>query len=127
MRLPIVLASLLALAPSCYISRNYVNEPLDAERVAQLVPGQTTADQALALLGAPTDVVQLGKRSAWRYEHDQVKTAVATVIVFTAQNTDAQSDRVWLFFDEHDVLQHFGATLSAAKAEWAMPWSKPHE
>ena len=117
----------LLLGPGCYLSRNFVNEPIERERVARLVPGTTTAEQALALLGAPTEVVQLGKRSAWRYEHTQVKQAGLWLFVLGTLNTDSQSDRAWLFFDENDVLKHSGATLSAGSAEWSMPWQDSHE
>jgi hypothetical protein len=127
MRVQLALASVLLLLPGCFLSRNFVNQPITGPNVAKLVPGTTTADEALALLGAPSEVVQLGKRSAWRYEHTLNKTAGFTVIVFSALNSDIQSDRVWLFFDENDVLKHVGATLTAGTAEWAMPWSKEHE
>lgn len=127
MRNVLSLAVALLLVPGCFLRREFVNQPIERERVARLVPGTTTAEQALALLGAPTEVVQLGKRSAWRYEHTQVKTAGLVLIVLGAFNSDSQSDRAWLFFDENDVLKHSGATLTAGSAEWSMPWQDSHE
>ena len=95
--------------------------------LAGLTAGTTTAAQALELLGAPTEVIQLGRRSAWRYDHTVVKRTGLTVIVFTAINSDTQSDRAWLFFDENDVLTHFGSTLTAETSEWVPPWFTSHE
>jgi hypothetical protein len=43
------------------------------------------------------------------------------------RNFDSQQDRVWLFFDENEKLQHFGATLSAHTAEYKMPWERSHD
>jgi hypothetical protein len=111
----------------CFLARDTTNEPIRPGRVAGLVAGSTTASRALELLGAPTDVVQLGKRSAWRYDHAVTKRAGLTLLVFTAINTDTQSDRAWLFFDEDQVLTHFGTTLAADEAEWVLPWRDSHE
>jgi hypothetical protein len=111
----------------CFLTRDVVNEPLRAERIARLEPGKSTANDVLAVLGAPTEVVQLGKRSAWRYDHTITKRAALVFIVAGFVNTDTQQDRVWLFFDEADRLIHAGATLSAEHAEYSMPWSDLHE
>ena len=113
----------LLLTPSCVLSREFVNAPIDGESVSQLQPGTTTAAQAVELLGAPNEVVQLGRRSAYRYEHAQNKTAGLWLILVILLNRDTQADRTWLFFDENDVLSHVGTTLQAKDAEYAMPWS----
>lgn len=119
----------LALLPSCFfsscfLSRAHVNGPLENELIAsRLVPGKTTAAEVVAFLGAPNEVVQLGRRSAYRYEFTRQKTAGLTLIVFTMVNNDTQSDRAWLFFDENDVLSHVGSTLQAGDVEWKLPWS----
>jgi hypothetical protein len=123
----IALAAALALASGCFFSRNTTNEPLAADRIAKLVPGQSTASDALAQLGAPNEVVQLGRRSAWRYDHSVMKRAGLALIVIGFLNTDTQADRAWLFFDEKDVLTHVGSTLAASKAEYTMPWNASHE
>jgi hypothetical protein len=122
----LLLALTLPLA-GCFLSRDMVNEPVRAKRISQLVAGTTTAAQALEILGAPTEVIQLGRRSAWRYDRTVTKRSGLTLIVFTALNEDTQSDRAWLFFDENEVLTHFGSTLTAADSEWAMPWVDSHE
>lgn len=114
----------LALAPGCLISRNNVNEPLVQENVAKLQPGVTTAQRAVELLGAPTEVVQLGFRSAYRFEFATAKRAGLFLIVVNLSNTDTRSDRVWLFFDDKDVLTHVGSSFQAADASYSMPWTK---
>jgi hypothetical protein len=122
MRNLILLALLTVLLPGCLLSRKTQNEPLHGAALAQLVPGRTTAKEAVALLGAPTEVVQLGKRTAYRYDHARTKDAGLVLILVNFYNSDTRADRAWVFFDENDVLTHFAASLHADQASWAMPW-----
>jgi outer membrane protein assembly factor BamE (lipoprotein component of BamABCDE complex) len=116
-------AVLLLTLSACFMSRSTVNEPLRRAQFEQLHPGTTTAKEVVELLGAPNEVVQLGTRSAYRYDFTNLKREGFTVIVFSALNEDARADRAWLFFDAHDVLTHFGSTFEADKARYQMPWS----
>ena len=122
----VVPALLLATLPGCFLARNTVNEPIASAAVAQLVPGQSRAADATRLLGAPSEVVQLGRRTAYRYDFLTTKRAGFTVLVVTMFNDDTHADRVWLFFDEQDVLTHLGSTIEAEQARYAMPWQKVH-
>lgn len=119
-----ILVAVLAafLCSACFISRDRANEPLEKQRIDALVIGQAKAADVAAALGAPTEVVQLGRRSAWRYDFTTQKTSGFTLIVVTFLNTDKRSDRCWLFFDEGDVLRHVGTTLDADDTRYAMPW-----
>ena len=112
----------LLLAPGCFISRAYVNQPLEQEQLQRLTPGVTSARQVVEWLGAPADVIQLGKRSAYRYEHQQKKITGLWLLVVGLANEDTQSDLTWVFFDEENVLSHVGSSLQAREAEYAMPW-----
>ncbi len=123
MRNSIAIALSLALLPSCLVSRTTNNESITAEHVAQLKPGVSTATDVVKTLGAPSDVVQLGRRSAYRYDHTVTKRAGLFLLVIAFMNDDTHADRVWVFFDEHDVLTHVGSTLRADGAEYKMPWS----
>lgn len=122
--------SLLLILPtftSCFISRNTINEPLQAKRMDTLQPGKSTAAEVAATLGAPNEVIQLGRRMAWRYDFTTAKTAGFTIIVVSFLNSDARADRAWLFFDENSVLQYAGRTLEADRTEYAMPWQELHD
>jgi outer membrane protein assembly factor BamE (lipoprotein component of BamABCDE complex) len=121
-----LLAVLLAAVSltGCFLSRERSNEPLQKSQIDSLVIGTSTATQVADELGAPTEVVQLGKRSAWRYDFTTTKTSGFTIIVVSFLNTDRRSDRCWLFFDQYDVLRHVGTTLDAEDTEYAMPWQE---
>lgn len=127
MKRPLALAlaaASLAVLPACLISRDTLNEPLTADVADGLTPGETTAAQAVELLGAPNQVVQLGFRSAYYYEFVQAKRAALFLFVINLSNTDARQDRLWLFFDDEDVLTHVGTTFEAGDTEYVLPWSK---
>jgi len=115
------------LLPACLVSRNTINEPLDAALFAQMRPGETTAGQVVELLGAPTEVVQLGRRSAYRFDASTTKQAGLFLFVVGFLNSDTRADRLWAFFDEQQVLTHYGATLAAGDPEYAMPWENVYD
>jgi hypothetical protein len=87
----------------------------------------TTAREVAELLGAPVEVVQLGKRSAYRYQFTSTKRAGLLLLVVGLYSSDARSDRAWVFFDEDQVLSHVGVTLSGADTRYALPWTDLHE
>lgn len=111
----------VVLLPGCFISRSTVDRPLDAALVSALVPGETTADEVASLMGAPAEVVQLGRRTAWRYEYKVEKQAAAFLFVLGLRGMDTQSDRVWVFFDEEQNLTHVGSSFASDQASYALP------
>jgi len=123
----LLLVLAVLLAPGCFITRKTDNKPLDAARLSALKPGTSTAREAVELLGAPVDVVQLGKRSAYEYRFTNTKRAGFSVIVLSLFNQDTRSDRAWLFFDENQLLTHMGTTLQGGEPEYAMPWQEVHD
>ena len=90
------------------------------------MPGMTAAD-VVATLGAPNEVIQLGLRSAYRFDHQKKKRAGLFALVLGFFNEDTREDRVWCFFDQNDVLTHVGSTLDADDTEYALPWSDIHD
>ncbi len=118
--------SLCLLSSACWMGRAQTNEPIDAVKAAQLVPGTSKAGDVVALLGGPNDVVQLGRRTAYQYISTTEKSAGLWLFVAALTNVDARQDRVWVFFDEDDVLTHVGSTFESHRAQWALPWENVH-
>jgi outer membrane protein assembly factor BamE (lipoprotein component of BamABCDE complex) len=119
--------SLLLLTGACAFARQATNEPIDATVVRTFTPGTTTARDVVEKLGAPTEVVQLGKRTAYRYDATTQKSTVLFLLLINFGNQDSRSDRLWVFFDERDVLTHFGASYGTHRTQYAMPWEDVHE
>ncbi len=112
---------------SCVFVRNSKSEPLDPGVLAQLHPGKTTALEATTLLGAPSQVVDLGTRSAYLYDHSLSKGTGFLLIPFIVASIDSRSDRLWLFFDASQVLTHYGATFAGHRPQYAFPWWDLHQ
>ncbi len=122
--LPLPFLAALLLAPACYIGESSIHHPFAPEQVAQLKPGHSTAQEVADLLGAPTQVVEIGSGSAWLYEHAVAKDAVLWLLVIALRGNETQSDRVWVFFDAQGKLTHAAASFEAADAGYAIPpWS----
>jgi outer membrane protein assembly factor BamE (lipoprotein component of BamABCDE complex) len=118
---------LLSLTSACAIARQDNNEPIDAQTIRAFEPGKTTAREIVEKLGAPTEVVQLGRRTAYRFDATTAKAAALILVVVNFANQDTRSDRLWVFFDENDVLTHYGASFGTHRTQYAMPWEDVHE
>ena len=116
------LAAILVLLTGCAIGRQAENEPLETVKLEKLVPGKTTAKEVVELFGAPVDVIQLGRRSAYLYRHIMNKTTGIVLIVVNFLNQDHREDRLWVFFDEQGTLTHYGSTTRAKDTRIAAPW-----
>lgn len=106
---------------ACLLNETREHAPLDPEAIASIEPGTTTAQEVLDSLGAPSEVVQLGKRSAFRYDHTLQKQSGLFLILIALNATDVQQDRAWIFFDEQGVVTHAGGTFDAETTEYRMP------
>ncbi|MBJ75543.1 MAG: hypothetical protein CMJ98_00855 [Planctomycetes bacterium] len=118
--LPPLLAVLLFL-PGCVYSQGNRHQPLDLELIEALEPGKSTAQDVVIALGAPTEVVQLGRRSAYRYDASVSKQVGLVLLVVALHGRDTQEDRAWFFFDEDGLMTHRAATLAAGDAEFSLP------
>ena len=121
MKNPILVLLCALLASGCFVQRAHRNNQIDPSAVVQLVPGQTTARQVVELLGAPTDVVQLADRSAYRYDFVVEKQATLFLLVLILRGVESNSDRVWVFFDENEVLSHIGTTFESGEPGYHVP------
>ncbi|MEM6671391.1 MAG: outer membrane protein assembly factor BamE [Planctomycetota bacterium] len=113
--------ALWALPSGCFLSRSRSNPELSPEAVSRIVPGTSTADDVTRLLGAPNEVVQLGRKSAWLYEHTVEKQAAAFLVILGLRGVDTQADRVWVFFDEDGGVINVGTLFQASEAEYDLP------
>ena len=121
-----LLLSTLLLLPACALARQDTNEPLEAQLIRSLQPGKTTARDVVERLGAPTEVVQLG-RTAYRYDASATKSTVLFLLLINFANQDTRTDRLWVFFDENNLLTHHGAWYGTHRPQYAMPWEDVHE
>ena len=90
MKHSLLVVSLCLPLGACWMGRAQTNEPLDAIKAAQLVPGTSKASDVVALLGGPNDVVQLGRRTAYQYIATTEKSAGLWLFALALTNVDAR-------------------------------------
>jgi len=116
-----LLLLVVSILPGCFFSRSRTNPELSPELASQIIPQQSTAADVTELLGAPNEVVQLGLRTAWRYEHTVEKQSAAFLVLLGLRGVDTQSDRVWVFFDADGNVTNIGTQFQASEAEYDVP------
>ena len=117
----VVACLLLAAVPGCFLSQSTVNQPFDPALLAGFEPGVTQAQEVAEALGAPSQVVELGNRSAWLFEHVSEKQSGVFLLLLVLRGVDVQADRVWAFFDEQGTLTHLSSSFQAVDAEYDVP------
>ena len=100
-----------------------VDEDINPQAIAQLQAGKSSSTDVLQLMGAPSQVIELGNKSAWLYQSQNTKQMGLWLIVFGSYGEDTQFDRCWVFFDENGTLTHFGDNLNATSAEYHLSGS----
>lgn len=105
MRVVILFFSALAL-PGCYSLGN--PQVADPDVVAQIVPGETTKVDVLALVGRPTAVdFDVNEREKWLYTYTLTKVSGRQMIpifgMFASPDTETHS--LTILFDDDNVVR----------------------
>jgi len=77
----------------------------------QLVNGQSTRRDVLALLGPPSQVIALDGESALYYLFERSQGEGLILLVYNRMQVDTRYDRAIFFFDQDDVLTEFATRL----------------
>ena len=118
----LLLFGLISFASTgCYLGESSVQQSFSEEALSNLVPGKSSAQDVANLLGAPTQVVELGENSALLYEHAVSKNAGVWLLIILLSGSDTQSDRIWVFFNAAGILTHAAASFEADQAHYSMP------
>lgn len=97
-------------------------QPFDAEQLASIQPGETTAKEITEIFGAPTRIVEMSNGNAFIYQRSISKGTFIWLILLSFGNYDNQTDQVVFFFDNQDLLTHYGVSLNADKASYGLPF-----
>ncbi|CAA0100796.1 Uncharacterised protein [Halioglobus japonicus] len=77
----------------------------------QLVNGQSTRRDVLALLGPPSQVIALDGESALYYLFERSEGEGLILILYNRMHIDTRYDRAIFFFNKDDVLTEFATRL----------------
>jgi hypothetical protein len=123
MRDAIVVLSVILLCVSCAMfgkSKEY--HGFDASWIKRFTPGTTTAAEVLEVFGAPSHMVKLSNGNAYVYERSVSKGTGIWLILFSFGNYETQYDRVVFFFDNEDILTHYGLSMNAGDSSYGLPF-----
>lgn len=113
----------IMLCTGCFVfGTNKDYHPFDPDALASIQPGTTKATDISRLFGAPTHVVELSNGNAYIYRRSVAKATLIWLVLISFANYDTQVDQVVFFFDQNDLLTHYGASLNADKAEYGFPF-----
>jgi outer membrane protein assembly factor BamE (lipoprotein component of BamABCDE complex) len=77
----------------------------------QLVNGQSTRSDVLALLGPPSQVIAMDGESALYYLFERSQGEGLILLVYNRMQIDTRYDRAIFFFNKDDVLTEFATRL----------------
>ncbi len=119
----LLLAALALLFSGCAaVGKNIEYQSFDPDKLEGVAPGRTTAAQVTTLFGAPTQVVELSGGNAYVYERSVSKATGAYFVLISFVRYDQQFDRLVFFFDETNMLTHYGFSLNADDAAYGLPF-----
>ena len=114
---------LCLLLQSCVVlGKNKDYHPFDTGKLDGLLPGRTTAPEVTQVLGAPSEIVKLSNGNAYIYRRSVSKGTGVWLILVSFGNYDEHYDQIVMFFDNNDVMTHFGVTLDTHQAAYGFPF-----
>ena len=119
----IIVIMVIILGSGCVImgkDREY--HPFNSEDLEKLAPGQATATEVTKAFGAPTQVVRMSNGNAYVYKRSLSKATGLSLVLFSMYNIDKQYDQLVFFFDNNDVLTHYGVSLNAGEVSYGHPF-----
>jgi hypothetical protein len=119
----IIVLSMILLCVSCAMfgkSKEY--HGFDAGLLATFIPGTTTAGEIVAVFGAPTHLVKLSNGNAYVYERSVSKGTGIWLVLLSFGNYETQYDRAVFFFDNEDILTHYGLSMNAGDSSYGFPF-----
>ena len=116
MKIPVRLTALaigLLLLQACaqYENKRGVDVTWQSAVTGQLVKGQSTREDVLALLGPPSQVISLDDETALYYLFEHSKGEGLILIVYNRMRIDTRYDRAVFFFDGSDVLTEYSTYI----------------
>jgi len=119
----IIVLSVMLLCVSCAMfGKNKEHHGFDARWLDQCNPGTTTAANVLELFGAPSNMVELSNGNAYVYERSISKGTGIWLVLVSFGNYETQYDRVVFFFDNKDILTHYGLSMHSGDSSYGFPF-----
>jgi hypothetical protein len=123
LRYTVIVLIIMSLCSGCALfGKNKEFQPFDVSALDNIAPGKSTATDITALFGAPTEVVKMSNGNAYIYKRSISKGTGVWLILVSFGNFERQHDQIVFFFNNKDILTHFGKSLHAEKASYGFPF-----
>ena len=106
----------------CALGKNMDFHQFDAKSLNGLVLNQTTAAEVCQNFGAANQVVKMSNGNAYIYRRAVARATAVWLLFVSLMNYDKQYDQIVFFFDNNDILTHYGASLNAEDASYGFPF-----
>jgi len=122
-RLAALVVAITILGSGCLmIGKNKEYQPINSDELEKIVPGKTTAARVLEIVGAPSQIVKMSNGNAYIYKRSLAKATALWLLVVSFGNYEKQYDQLVFFFDNNDILTHYGVSQNANKASYGLPF-----
>lgn len=110
----VAMAVCIGLLAGCaqYENRRGVEVSWQDTVTEQLVSGQSTRKEVLALLGPPSQVISLEEETVLYYLFEKSKGSGLILIVYNRMKIETRYDRAVFFFDENDILADYATQIN---------------
>jgi outer membrane protein assembly factor BamE (lipoprotein component of BamABCDE complex) len=110
-------ATLLAtcLAIGCATHRHVAGVPIKDEAVKQIIKGQTTMTDVIALMGDPQKSTRMGDETIYVYEYKVTKSQTAFIPYSTSTDSSEEVDKLSITFDSANIVKTYNLTRGIAK------------
>lgn len=98
------------------------DQKFDASGLNNVTVNQTTANEISEMFGAPSQVVKLSNGNAYIYRRSVAKATAIWLIIVSMGRYDKQYDQMVFFFDNNDILTHYGTSFNVEKASYGLPF-----
>lgn len=117
--LTVALAALTLTVAGCSWGRSQINQADMEQRVAGVVPGETTVAELEEMAGGPpTSITPVGGKRLYAYTYGDAKTEALTLLILNIGKTNLGLDTALFLIDENNVVEFARVGRNSADLPW---------
>ena len=106
----------------CVLGKNMEDQKFDASGLDNVAINQTTALEIGQIFGAPSQLVKLSNGNAYIYRRSVAKATAVWLLFVSMGRYDKQYDQIVFFFDNNNILTHYGSSFNVGEASYGLPF-----
>ena len=107
------------LASGCTFARNKINVEDFHAKAEKIIPGKTTADETVEIIGSqPSAILELKDERAYVYTFGDGKTGGLNLFIFGSRRTNLGIDSAYFFLDKNNVIKRKMISKNSQDLDW---------